>query len=43
MLTVLLKGILVKSDSSSNETNLQPSSNNSLGISLIFLAELKEF
>ena len=42
MLIVLLKGIFVKSDSASNETNLQPSSNNSLGISLIFLAAQKE-
>ena len=42
ILIVLLKGTLVKRDSESNETNLQPSSNNSLSISLIFLAAQKE-
>ena len=42
MLIVVLGCILAKRDFASGETNLEPSSNNYLGISLIFLGAKKE-
>ena len=42
ILIVLLKVTLVNRDSMSKKTNLQPFSNNSLGISQIFFSVRKE-
>ena len=42
MLIVLLKGTDVNIDSTSNEANRQPWSNNSFGISLILFAAINE-